>query len=48
MALIGWRGVARGISEPGTRGIVEVCLFVCLLDGCVTSQQHVSVSQGRG
>ena len=27
--------------------IIRVCLFVCLLAGCLTSQQHASVSQGR-
>ena len=25
----------------------KVCLFVCLLVGCLTSQQQASVSQGR-
>ena len=39
-------GLSISVTWP-VDGIVNVCLFVCWLVGCLTSQQHASVSQGR-
>ena len=46
------RGGYRCICMPGREGVfVHVAagrsMFVCLFVGCLTSQQHASVSQGR-
>ena len=34
-------------KEKKKRKKKKICLFVCLLVGCLTSQQQASVSQGR-
>ena len=35
------------VSKPVSGIVTRKRLFVCLLVGCLTSQQHASVSQGR-
>ena len=40
-------GVHLVCNTPSSPGLSTICSSDCLLAGCLTSQQHASVSQGR-